>query len=613
MHGLLSIYFDPARDNLDQRVHDLVRAVLGRARVPSRRGWLVRLVSPRLWVGPGRVRTIFGRTITRRQALGGSLAAAAVILLAVLVTVSPAFRSRVAAVRLPAVPSLDARCEAALVQPMPRGAGLNDPGILCGWGADGRPTERGPRSSASHPAGAEPGRYGWGTGSQPVRWSTGYQPVSLLADWVRDLDCGSVDERLAMIEAARRQRDAYLAEIDALVQRGEDPFKASASQAVMQAWTQVYRPLRALGHWDEALAEIHAAIAYAAGENPSGQRVGNWDMVCLSDLAETLEAVGDYDAARTAHLESVRVRKEMIRASGDYVGDPDELDLPMVLGGAYGTDLISSYTSMSWLPVLRDGPAGLPEACAWQAKAETQLIRYFFWICQASGVGVPPANGVPPFPAVPPINVDTLLTLYRALPPDFQRPPEQGYGPDPAVHGTVRASYHGFLPDAGPINWLRVVLYNAARLRRVAGDYAAAAAILADLATIPPYAFTDEWRLNFFEPLESARVAALRHDDAAALAYLDAAAAVSGAAECPWEPDFNKIPVGLLPRMEHDLLRGAALVRLNRSADEVQQGHRLLAQVAQAVERLTERMEPAQAAAFRRAFEVWNELAMAAR
>jgi hypothetical protein len=156
------------------------------------------------------------------------------------------------------------------------------------------------------------------------------------------------------------------------------------------------------------------------------------------------------------------------------------------------------------------------------------------------------------------------------------------------------------------------VLYNAARLRRVAGDYDGAAALLADLATIPAYPFTDEWRLNFFEPLESARVAALRHDDAAALAHLNAAAAASGPAECPWQPAYNKIAVGLLPRMEHDLLRGAALVRLNRSAAEFAQGRRLLAQVRQTVDRVTDNLPAAQSAAFRRSFEVWNKLAMAA-
>ena len=207
MHGLLSIYFDPARDNVDQRVHDLVRAVLGRARGPGRRGWLVRLVSPRLWVGPGRVRTIFGRTLTRRQALGGSPAAAAVILLAVLLTVSPRLRNRVAVNAWPSVPSFDARCDAAMVQPMPMGCGLNDRRILCGVQFDKPPA--GTRRSGQ----AQPGRYMWGAGSQPVGWGTGYQPVSLLADWVRDLDCGIVDDRLDAIEAIRRQRDAYLAEI----------------------------------------------------------------------------------------------------------------------------------------------------------------------------------------------------------------------------------------------------------------------------------------------------------------------------------------------------------------------------------------------------------------
>jgi tetratricopeptide (TPR) repeat protein len=571
MHGILSAYFEPPESRARREAAilaltcgtgvpagesaDAIRRG-GPSRTPA--GWESR--QPGADRGFSAQRVPKGPSLALRALMGhrpwlvrGAALAAAVLLLAVSIPYALKMSERQA---------FAAAAQKAVAQAHSIAPSRSDRGVLCG---------------------------------QNIRFDQGPASDSLLTEMLASLDCGGLSTQLEAIAKARRERDGLLAAMQDAADVG-DPVQAhSYAQSLMFAWIRVYRPLRDLGHFAEALAEIQDALACTAGENPLCERWPVWHIVCMNDWAETLEAMGDYEGARQAHLESVALRKAAMRAeSAAYVGDPDLPGLPPSPQPAwqfYGGDLVPPYLSLSWLAVLRDGPDGLREARGWQAKAELQFRRFFRRVCASDGILLAPDVSV----------LDAFTKLHET----FQHPDERWMiqGANPPLH-------NGFVPDVTAVAWLRCCLFNAARLQRVAGDYGGAAAILDQLAAIQPYPCSDEWRLDFYEPLENARVAVLQGHYDAALRYLDVARQFTGPRECPYEAKLSERPVGPLALAEAELMRGVALVGAGRDRET---GRDLIRQALAVRDAMAATFPPDAQAEFLRQFTTWDALARVAR
>jgi tetratricopeptide (TPR) repeat protein len=574
VHGLLSVYFEPSEQR-DRRTKAILARAYATPLSPKRQrgvpaggtgvpagesapSWPRGSLAPWLRTAP----SLALRALARhpRRTAGVALAA---VLLAVCVTWLATGRREPLTKHLLKVPDFAAVAEAAIAQPLPMTGSIGDPLMLCGL-------DFGP------------------TGQPATRTTAG---DGLLVEMLASLNCGGLPDRLAAIEQARRERDEYLDAMQSAVASGDREQAIAYHSPVMFAWTRVYRPLRDLGHFAEAIAEVQRALAWASGENPLGEPWRGWHRACLNDLAESLEAMGDYEGARRVHLESVELRKAYLRTDPGYVGDPDIPDLPPSPSPArqfYGGELVPPYLRLSWLAVLRGGRDGLSEARQWQDKAEFLLRRFFGRVCAANGILLPPEA--------------TLLDDFARSPPEFQHPDESWFW-DPQRPPPTR--YHGFLPDASVVAWLRCCLFNAARLQRVAGDYAAAAATLEQLASIRAYPCNDEWRLDFYEPLEVARVSLLQGCYRAALQHLEVARQTSGPRACPFEEDLNENPVGPLALAEVELLHGVALLGGNIHSPD---GRRLIEQSIAVAGKMSGQLEGQTRSAFLDPFTRWNDM-----
>lgn len=525
MHGLLWAYFEGDRTQSDERVARILERVW--AATPRRmRGRAVPAPS-----SP----PLQARMCRHRWLLSGTGIAAAVLLVAYLLT-RPQPASTPAG-ELPATmsasPDFAVMAEAAVVQPLPMNGTIGEPAMLC--------------------------ELDLGLSAVTGDVAAG----SLLAEWWKSLDCGVVQARLDAIETARRRRDELMARLEV---SGVDPC-VGPGHSLMAAWREVARALRGLGRFEDALAEMRVAIQFGRLMRATD---GCWDpqvASCLNDLVETLEVTGDYSAARQARLESIQVRYATW-------GDPTGPDAGVADDSPCfpGSPLVAPYLSMSWLAVLGRGRAGLPEAWYWQSEAEFILRAHLARVCQLNGIPLAPDA--------------TLLGVFAAVPEEFRCPEDT---PCPTGDDEVPvARYHGAVPQAALVAWLRCVLFNEARLHRVAGEYNAAAATLRKLAEIPAYPRTDEWRLDFYEPLENARVAILRGHHAEALSYLDVAqehAPALAATEGEDRAQSTRRPVGLLARAEFDLLRGVALTRLDANDAE---GRALVVQALKVPQKIAE-------------------------
>ena len=91
------------------------------------------------------------------------------------------------------------------------------------------------------------------------------------------------------------------AELEHALAVGDDPW---------QPWQQVYRNLRAMGRWDESLAEALRFLAYARREDQKPARY-SMHYGALTDVGDIYLALGDYDTALV-------YREELLRVARDY-------------------------------------------------------------------------------------------------------------------------------------------------------------------------------------------------------------------------------------------------------------------------------------------------------
>jgi hypothetical protein len=414
------------------------------------------------------------------------------------------------------------------------------------------------------------------------------------------LEGDAVEKREEDLAKARETLAALRAEAERAAREGTPEEALKATHRVLMPWKDVYRPLRDLGRWDKALAEMHAELDYMeAGNNPTGAPLysPDWHFVLLLDLGSTLEMMGDYAGARKAYLQSIDDREQRAERGRDQ---PPEFEREMYPQArrieTYVACVSPAYWRMSYLAALE---GNLVEARHWHALAEACLRDYFVGVCEAAAASLgrespPGPKSEPEAPARGPLSEPrpagsgpsavwhrrpggepSLLEAYNAAPREF-REPQLGYsGPE---QDALAHTYNGFLPAFGFVSKLREHLYHEARLCRMERNFAGAKQVLTAAARLPYDAVSDESRLMFSEPMELARIAIAERDYPTALVKIAEAEQNTGPIPL-WDPngnDVSKPPIAPLALAEADLLKGVALVGLNRAGPERATGRRLI-------------------------------------
>jgi len=344
-------------------------------------------------------------------------------------------------------------------------------------------------------------------------------------------------------------------------------------------WQSYYCLLRNLGRRDEAVREATAAIEFAKARVPA------FVSVFLDGLGNIHAAYGEYPEARQRYLESIELRRAKVLADwkkDPHYGEPN-------YEGHLGWGIAPMYLRLMHVS-LAEGK--LAEARDWHSAAQRALAQCIRTTLEMLVRPTPAADA-------------TLLQLFEALPDEYQRPKQDGqYTPE-----ELRRWAGPYWPTPSLPAWVRTVLYDEAVLLHAEGDHAAAQAALDRAATIQDYPDSSEFRLPFLEKLESARLAVIRKDYAAALAAVQAAREfVLDPAVQPTDrsPQVNRLPTTPARAAELDLLEGVALLGQDPSN---QTGRARVSRAMELPERLAAALPPERWAEFWRRFESWRLLA----
>lgn len=384
-----------------------------------------------------------------------------------------------------------------------------------------------------------------------------------------------VDRSLSECEiaAALAQRDALLYDAARL---GIPP-----SDAVYHAWQRAYQALRSLGRWDEAVGEMYDLAAHAGRFHATETDPSPWPQIALNDVGEMLASIGDTAGARDAFLASLALRESM--AAIERTKSDAELRVAKPLNS-----LIPIYWRLSELSLVE---GDIQQAAAWLGRGELLLRDYYAAVCGANDIQVPG-------------DADALAIFERLAPEAFRDPPGYGYQEDMAPE--VRARFNGFLPEASAVAMLRAQTYYVARLKRVAGDLAAADALLERAWQIKDCAPADDERLAYAIPLEFARLRIARDDWHAAARWLDKAREGAAAVPSPDEARFLSKPAIRGARVT-ELTLLSALVTLEVAPNDPS-GHELLDSALATVDALATQMDLTQRERFVDQFRAWREL-----
>ena len=283
------------------------------------------------------------------------------------------------------------------------------------------------------------------------------------------------------------------------------------------AWTRLYRNLRAMGKWEEALAEAQAFVAYAKRQNAMPDRYSPYYW-SLNDLGDMYQALGDYENALACHREALHAGRdyhEWFHRTGRS-GDRR----PHALESALACALAPRLWKLSTLAAAQGD-----QRTAWDYHEQAgQLLTDFFQKdCAFRGLTVPPDA--------------TLFDLCMAVAPVGDR-----HFKTPAV-------------------LVRQHLLHEAMLLRIDRKPEAAAETIERLQAIPDYPRADDFRQDFRIPMEELRIAVARGDYAAALSAADEAEQHTDMRYREGYPFQG--PIGTLARAELRFLRGVALAGLD--------------------------------------------------
>jgi tetratricopeptide (TPR) repeat protein len=380
----------------------------------------------------------------------------------------------------------------------------------------------------------------------------------------------------AGIDEATARRDETLARLAAAQAAENVKEEARAADDLWQAREDRYRRLRGLGRVPEALDEVNRAVDFARSKLPQEPRWLGLLCVALCDQGDILAAASNYAAARVAYEDSIQARLEHVRSQ---YGDQST---PAGIQGSV-QDMTPLYWRMSYI-ALAEGD--LQGAHLWLAKAEDVLRTYLIGVCRDRAADVP--------------DDASLMAAFMNMPPEFQNPPEQ---PTLEYEERWAREYGAYRPNATLIVKVHEHLYRVAQLRRVQGDFDGAAEVLEQLQALQApeeYRDHDESRLPFAVPMEQSRVAIARQE------YDQALARINEASKHLDDLDAYGRPLGVVPRAELQMLRGTALLGLDRADQE---GQREIEHALELPHRAGARLNEKQ----RTAFYPWDELAKAAR
>jgi tetratricopeptide (TPR) repeat protein len=331
------------------------------------------------------------------------------------------------------------------------------------------------------------------------------RPIPFAGNSFDATDSAAVDAMMQRMATAR-------ADLEQALTTGSDPWLP---------WTQLYRNLRALGRWDEALAEMHAFVEYACEED---RKPGRYTMYYsgLFDLGETYAALGDYDKAWDYHQQSLNLARDYLEWAErtGRIGDTS----PTARAGGLASTLLPRLDALSTLAAAK---GDMRSAWEYHNQATELLADYSRLECKERGLNASPSA--------------SLVELCRAVVAD------------------------GGAPES-PVVKVREHLLREARLHRLERNLDLAEQTLDAAATLPVYPFADESRLDFNEPVERLRIAIARGDFVLAIQHAEEAAQHTGPREFDGYPTHP--PIGIVARAEVRFLKGVALAGLNRADPE---------------------------------------------
>lgn len=329
-------------------------------------------------------------------------------------------------------------------------------------------------------------------------------------------------------------------------------------------WTKLYRHLRVLGKWEEALSETHAFVEFAREQDQEPDRYSMY-YSGLFDLANTYAALGDYSASLIYHQESLTVARDY--QEWHHARIQPESQPPLAFAREMTNTLVPRLWALSTLAAAEEYQKA---AWSYHDEARDLLTDYFRQECWHRGLH-----------AAPEASLADIAGLVVA---------DSDEGVESMV---VKVREH---------------LLRRAMLFRLDRDLDAATQALDINATLPDYPFADESRLDFNEPMERLRIAIARGDFAAALATADEARQYTGSRHFPIHPDNP--PIGLIARAELQFLRGVVLAGLNANNPEALN---LIESGLEAVSESAAALPEPQRERFLKRFLAWEECARRVR
>lgn len=382
----------------------------------------------------------------------------------------------------------------------------------------------------------------------------------------------AVAQKLAAeIESATQRRDAALARLSDATTLEDRRAAEKAEDDLVWARVHRYRGLRDIGRFDEALAECHAAVQEASLRTASDDGWQSWLFTHLDDLGSIHAAQGEYGLALDAYRKSIALRIK-------FVGEPNTAERIM----SRANTLTPLFWRLSYLAMIQGDYAQAQQALD---EAEVALRLYTDGLLAAGGGALAQSA--------------TLVEAFRALPAEFQQPPQWPTGEDEERFAALATRYGGFQPCSAIIVKFREHYLRVARLNRVRGDFEAGAQAFRAGRSIPYYGDRDESRLDFFEPLESTRIAIAQSR------FDDALTEIAAAEQRIEQLNFYGRPLGLAARAEFEMLKGVSLLGKNRRS---QVGKQLVRRALALPRRIADSLPPEQQARFLKPFESWDRL-----
>lgn len=222
-------------------------------------------------------------------------------------------------------------------------------------------------------------------------------------------DATAVDSALVTVARNRAARDEAL-------RSGQDPWRP---------WTQLYRNLRALGRWEEALIEAHAFVEFARKRDLQPDRYSMY-YTGLFDLGNLYAALGDYDQAWVYHEQSLSVARDYqewymrTQGIGHYSSEYKH---------ALTNALVPRLSALSALAAVR-GSMGL--AWDYHQQAGALLAAYFRQESTQHGLTTGPSVPLERLCVAAVARGDAepslVVKVPAGLPPDVRRPLLQRFG-----------------------------------------------------------------------------------------------------------------------------------------------------------------------------------------